>query len=470
MTYDIAVIGAGITGAGIAYELSKYNLKIALIEKYNTPTQGTSKANSGILHAGYDDRSDQLRGQLVIKGNAMYDRWKEELGIRLERSGSLVVAFNDEELETIKEEKERGDRKGIAGLEIWDQKLLRENEPNLNKDAIAALYAPTAGVICPMEVVNFLFFSAVANGVTPYMRNTVTGFEKSGDRITAVITDKEKISAGIVINAAGVFGDIISRKAGIDSYRITPRKGEYILLEPNSAYNVNRVIFPTPTKTSKGVLVTKTITGDILLGPTAVNLGDDERENIRTTPEGLAEIIEKTKRLVPSLSTKLTVKTFAGLRAQPDTNDFIIEDYSSPSNFINAIGIRSPGLTSAPAIAEYVIDIVKRKGIALNPKDKYSSVKRIQYESLDLAKKDPSWGKTLTPQLDSPPLPLMDVAWDFGVGNKLYNYTCFTDLGLGVDLGSTFQNAMMQWLRDKGLKTEEIIYRHEGSWQFIDRK
>jgi len=470
MTYDIAVIGAGITGAGIAYELSKYNLKIALIEKYNTPTQGTSKANSGILHAGYDDRSDQLRGQLVIKGNAMYDRWKEELGIRLERSGSLVVAFNDEELETIKEEKERGDRKGIAGLEIWDQKLLRENEPNLNKDAIAALYAPTAGVICPMEVVNFLFFSAVANGVTPYMRNTVTGFEKSGDRITAVITDKERISAGIVINAAGVFGDIISSKAGIDSYQITPRKGEYILLEPNSAYNVNRVIFPTPTKTSKGVLVTKTITGDILLGPTAVNLSDDERENIRTTPEGLAEIIEKTKRLVPSLSTKLTVKTFAGLRAQPDTNDFIIEDYSNPSNFINAIGIRSPGLTSAPAIAEYVIDIVKKKGINLDPKGKYSSVKRIQYESLELAKKDPAWGKTLTPQLDSPPLPLMDVAWDFGVGNKLYNYTCFTDLGLGVDLGSTFQNAMMQWLRDKGLKTEEIIYRHEGSWQFIDRK
>ncbi len=470
MTYDIAVIGAGITGAGIAYELSKYNLKIALIEKYNTPTQGTSKANSGILHAGYDDRSDQLRGQLVIKGNAMYDRWKEELGIRLERSGSLVVAFNDEELETIKEEKARGDKKGIRGLEIWDQKLLRENEPNLNKDAIAALYAPTAGVICPMEVVNFLFFSAVANGVTPYMKNTVTGFEKSGDSITAIITDKEKISAGMVINAAGVFGDVISRKAGIDSYRITPRKGEYILLEPNSAYNVNRVIFPTPTKTSKGVLVTKTITGDILLGPTAVNLGDDERENIRTTPEGLAEIIEKTKRLVPSLSTKLTVKTFAGLRAQPDTNDFIIEDYSSPSNFINAIGIRSPGLTSAPAIAEYVIDIVKRKGIALNPKGKYSSVKRIQYESLELAKNDPAWGKTLTPQLDSPPLPLMDVAWDFGVGNKLYNYTCFTDLGLGVDLGSTFQNAMMQWLRDKGLKTEEIIYRHEGSWQFIDKK
>lgn len=469
MTYDVAVIGAGITGTGIAYELSKYKLNIALIEKYNSPTQGTSKANSGILHAGYDDRDDQLRGQLVIKGNQMYDRWQEELGIRLNRSGSLVVAFNDEQLETIKEEKERGDKKGIPGLEIVGQQKLREMEPNLSRDAVAALFAPTAGVICPMEVVNFLFFNAVMNGTTPFMEHTVTGFEKGDNQLTSIITDKGNISAKIVINAAGVFGDVISKMAGIDKYHITPRKGEYILLEPNRAYNVNRVIFPTPTKTSKGVLVTKTITGDILLGPTAVNLPDSERENIMTTREGLDEIIEKTKKLVPSLSTKLTVKTFAGLRAQPDTNDFIIEDYESPANFINAIGIRSPGLTSAPAIAEYVIDILEKKTGTLQKKEEYRNIKRTQYHSLELAMEDPSWGKTITPQLDSPPLPLLETAWEFGVKNQLYNYTCFTDLGLGVDLGSTFQNELIKWVKGKGLKTEEIVYRHTGSWQFMDK-
>ena len=468
MNFDIAVIGAGITGTGIAYELSKHTCKVAIIDTYNAPTQGASKANSGILHAGYDDQEDQLRGKLVVRGNKLYDRWQEEIGFRMKREGSLVVAFNEEQLKTIQEEKERGDKRGIPGLVIWNQDDLRKNEPNINKDAIAALFAPTAGVVCPMEVVNFLFRNAVMNGVTPFLEHKVTGFEKNGSAITTIVTNKEKINAKLIINAAGVFGDVISKKAGIDTYHITPRKGEYILLEPNKKYNVNRVIFPTPTKTSKGILVSKTITGDILLGPTAVNMEDNERENIFTTHEGLQEIIEKTKKLVPSLSTDLTVKTFAGVRAQPNTNDFIIEDYSEPSNFINAIGIRSPGLTSAPAVAEYVLNIIEKKTGSLVKKEQFSTTKRIQYHALELARKDPAWGKTLTPQLDSPPMEILDTAWNFGVQNQLYNYTCFTDLGLGMDLSSTFQNGLIQWVQKKGLKTNEILYRHTGSWQVLD--
>ena len=169
------------------------------------------------------------------------------------------------------------------------------------------------------------------------------------------------------------------------------------------------------------------------------------------------------------MSTRLTVKTFAGLRAQPNTNDFIIEDYETPSNFINAIGIRSPGLTSAPAIAEYVIDIVKKKCGELDKKEEYNYIKRPQFHTLELAAKDPAWGKALTPQLDSIPFPLLEAAWEFVVGSKLYNYTCFADLGLGVDLGSTFQNGLIEWLEEtKGLTSAEIIYRHLGSWQVID--
>ncbi len=321
-----------------------------------------------------------------------------------------------------------------------------------------------------MEVVNFLFRNAVMNGATPFLQHEVTGFEKSGSELTAITTDKETITAKLIINAAGVFGDIISKKAGIDAYAITPRKGEYILLEPNKKYNVNRIIFPTTTKTSKGVLVTRTITGDILLGPTAVNMDNSERENISTTFEGLREVLEKTKHLVPSLSTALTVKTFAGVRAQPDTNDFIIEGYTSPSNFINAIGIRSPGLTSAPAIAEYVIGLVEKKMGALQRKNTFTNTRRVQFHSLELAEKDPAWGKALTPQLDSPSLPLLEKAWNFGVQTQLYNYTCFTDLGLGIDLSSTFQNELISWVKDKGIKTEEILYRHSGSWQVRDRQ
>lgn len=470
MNFDIAVIGAGITGSGIAYELSKYNLSVALIDRYNAPSQGATKANSGILHAGYDDREDQLRGQLVVRGNKLYDQWQKEIGFRLKRDGSLVVAFNDEQVKIIEEEKARGDKRGIPGLVIWDEHELRKNEPNINRKAVAALFAPTAGVVCPMEVSNFLFRNAVMNGVTPFLDQEVTGFEKNGPEVTTIVTTRERISAKLVINAAGVFGDVISRKAGIDTYRITPRKGEYILLEPNKKYNVNRIIFPTPTKTSKGVLVTKTITGDILLGPTAVNMDDTERNNAFTTPEGMKEILEKTRLLVPSLSTKLTVKTFAGVRAQPDTNDFIIEGYDEPSNFINVIGIRSPGLTSAPAVAEYVLGIIEKKAGTLAKKNQYNYTKRIQFHSLELAKKDPAWGKTLTPQLDSPPMPLLETAWNFGVKDQLYNYTCFTDLGLGVDLSSTFQNELISWVKNKGIKTEEILYRHSGSWQVRDRQ
>jgi len=468
MVYDIAIIGAGVTGAGIAYELSKYNLNIAIIEKYFTPTQGASKANSGIIHAGYDDSPDMLRGSLVVRGNELYNRWHEEIGFRFKRNGSLVVAFDKEQQDTLKELLENGKLKGISGLEIWNREKLRENEPNLNKDALAALYAPTAGVVCPMEVVNFLFKNAAMNGVTPLMGHEVLDFEKKDGKITAIVTDKGIIQAKMVINASGGNGDIISSKAGIDRYKITPRKGEYILLEPHEDYFVQRVIFPTPTKSSKGILVTHTITGDILLGPTAVNMDDSQRENNRTTKAGLKEVLEKCKRLVPSLSTELTVKTFTGIRAQPNTNDFIIEDYDSPENLINAIGIRSPGLTSAPAIAEYVIEIVKKKIGTLEKKSKYNQIKRDQFHVTEIAKNDPSWGKTLTPQLDSPPLTLLDMSWNFGVQKELYNYTCFTDLGLGVDLSSTFQNALIEWIKAKKVATGEIIFRHPGSRQVFD--
>ena len=469
MVYDIAIIGAGITGAGIAYELSKYKLNIALIDKYAMPTQGASKANSGILHAGYDDSLDMLRGKLVVEGNRLYDKWQKEIGFRMIRNGSLVVAFDEEQLNTLKELLKKGEKKGIPGLAIWNKEELQKNEPNLNKDAIGALFAPTAGVVCPMEVVNFLFKNAVMNGVAPLLGHDVLDFKKENGEITTIVTNQGNISAKTIINAAGVNGDIISSKAGIDKYKITPRKGEYILLEPHEDYFVERVIFPTPTKVSKGILVTHTITGDILLGPTAVNMGDSERENNKTTKEGLEEIITKFKHLIPTLSTELTVKTFTGIRAQPNTNDFIIEDYDTPKNFINAIGIRSPGLTSAPAIAELVIEILKKKIGNLEKKSDYNQIKREQFNVTEIAKKDPTWGKTLTPQLDSPSLPLLEMSWNFGVQKELYNYTCFTDLGLGIDLSSTFQNALIQWIKEKKVKTDEIIYRHPGSVQIFDK-
>ncbi len=467
--FDIAVIGGGIIGTGIAYELSKYNISVALIEKSSQVTQGASKGNSGILHAGYDSPEGSLRAKLVVKGNRRYDDWEEEIGAVVKRVGSFVVAFDDYGVEYIKKLKARGESRGIP-LEILDAKAVKEAEPNLNPDVIAALYAPTAGSVCPMRFVNFLFKNAVANGMKPFLNSEVIGFEKEGSKITSIKTVRDTISAKVIINAAGVFGDVVSRMAGIDYYTIIPRKGEYILLEPHPSYNVNHIIFPIPTRESKGVLVTPTETGDILLGPTAENMEEEFKEDTTTTVEGLREIIKKTRELVPSLNTKLTVKTFAGNRAQPNTNDFIIEKYDEPANFINAIGIRSPGLTSAPAIADMVIELVESIAGTMEKKARFRTYKFKCYNQSEEALQNIEWANTLTPNLDSPSIPMLNEAWEFGIRDNLYNFSCFSGSGLGVDLGCTFQNELIQYLKKRGTDYDNILFRLTGSKQVVIRQ
>jgi len=255
--------------------------------------------------------------------------------------------------------------------------------------------------------------------------------------------------------------------AGIDKYEIHPRKGEYILLEPHPDYNVNHIIFPTPTKESKGALVVPTETGDILIGPTSVNLHKNSSDDLTTSILGLKEVFDKTRHLVPGLHTGLTVKTYAGNRAQPNTNDFIIERYNNPANFINVIGIRSPGLTAAPAIADMVIGLVEEISGSLSKKVDFTVIK---FESIDQSKRaleDLAWADSLTPNLDSPSMPLMERAWDFGVKKELYNYFCFSDRGLGVDLGATFQNEMIKILLERGLNYNEILFRLKDSQQVV---
>lgn len=464
--FDIAVIGGGIVGTGIAYELSKYKLSVALIEKSVQVTQGSSKGNSGIIHAGYDDPEDSLRGKLVTKGNRRYDDWARELGVGLKRPGSMVLAFDEAGLDYLKELKQKGDNRNVP-VELLDKQAVMDAEPNINPDVIGALRAPTAGIICPMRFVNFLFKNGVKNGVIPFMGHEVTGFELVSNNIKQIHTSKGSVSAKIIINAAGLFGDTVSSYAGIDKYEIHPRKGEYILLEPHPDYNVNHIIFPTPTKESKGALVVPTETGDILIGPTSVNLHKNSSDDLTTSILGLKEVFDKTKHLVPGLHTGLTVKTYAGNRSQPNTNDFIIERYSKPDNFINVIGIRSPGLTAAPAIADMVIGLVGEISGSLELKEDFKTIKFESIDQPERALSDLAWADTLTPNLDSPSMPLMERAWDFGVKKELYNYFCFSDRGLGVDLGATFQNEMIKVLLERGLNYNEILFRLEDSQQVV---
>lgn len=320
--FDVAVIGAGIIGSGIAYELSKLDISAAIIDKADMPTQGTSKGNSGILHAGCDDPEGSLRAELVVEGNRRYDDWQQELGVSVRRTGSMVVGFSDSDMDYIRSLYDKGTARGVEGLELLSGEEVKALEPNLNPEVKGALRAKTAGVVCPMRMVNLLFKNAAVNGVTPFMGREVLGFQFADDGVVGIDTSGGSVRARTVVNAAGVHGDEVSAMAGIEDYPITPRRGEYILLEPHPDYNVGHVIFPTPDAHSKGALVIPTATGDILIGPTAHDLPKSEQDNTSTTREGLREIMEKTSKLVPTLSTTLTVKTYAGNRAEPNTASY----------------------------------------------------------------------------------------------------------------------------------------------------
>ena len=458
--FDVAVIGAGVIGSGIAYELSKRQISVAVIEKAAVPTQGTSKGNSGVLHGGYDDPPGSLRGELVLAGNRRYDDWADELGVNIVRNGSMVVALSDTDVAYIRKLYEQGIARGVTGLELLSGPEVLQLEPNVNRDVKGGLRAKTAGVVCPMTVVNMLFKNAVANGVVPFMDHEVTGFDRSdATGATGVVTTQGTVRARAVVNAAGVHGDEISKMAGVGGYRITPRRGEYILLEPHPDYNVSHVIFPTPTETSKGVLVIATASGDILIGPTAQDIPKDEQDNTATTLEGLHEILKKSRRLVPGIRTELTIKTYAGNRAEPENGDFIVQRYEEPTGFINAIGIRSPGLTAAPAIADRVVMFVQEVVGERPLRDDYRYIRYTTFDPALEAMEDVRWADTLTPNLDSPPSVLLDYGWEFGVGSQLYQYTCFSNRGLGADLGTTFQNELITYLQKKGLSFDEIVYR-----------
>lgn len=358
MKYDVAVVGAGVIGSLIARELSRYNLKIALIEKCNDMAMGTSKANSAIVHAGFDAKPGSLKAKLNVEGTALMPELCKKLSVPFKPVGSLVVAFSDEETETLNELLERGNINGVPGLEIYDAEKLREAEPNISDEAKGALWAPSAGIVCPYELTIAAVENAVVNG-TEFIRNfEVKSIEYSDDKF--IVSDGENtIEAALVINAAGVYCDEIAALIGDTSINTIPRKGEYMLCDKSVGKLANHTIFQCPSKMGKGILVTPTVDGNLLLGPSAIDIED--KNDVATSSETLSEILEIAKKSVPCLTTREVITSFAGLRAHCTRNDFIIEPSEKNEMFINVAGIESPGLSSAPAIALYVKDIVLNK-------------------------------------------------------------------------------------------------------------
>lgn len=355
MNYDVAVIGAGVIGSLIARELSRYNLRIALVDKCNDMAMGTSKANSAIVHAGFDAKPGSLKAKFNVEGTALMPEICRTLGVPFKPVGSLVVAFSDEEVETLGELLERGNTNGVPGLEIYDREKLREAEPCISDEAKAALWAPSAGIVCPYELTIAAAENAVVNGAD-FIRNfEVKKIDFDGENFT-VSDGENKIVAGYIVNAAGVFCDEIAALIGDTSIHTIPRKGEYMLCDKSVGHLANHTIFQCPSKMGKGILVTPTVDGNLLLGPSAIDI--DDKSDVTTQADTLASVLETAKKSVPCLTTREVITSFAGLRAHCDRNDFIIEPSAVNKQFINVAGIESPGLSSAPAIAVYVKDMI----------------------------------------------------------------------------------------------------------------
>ncbi|MBO5198104.1 MAG: NAD(P)/FAD-dependent oxidoreductase [Lachnospiraceae bacterium] len=394
--YDVAVIGAGVTGGMIARKLSSYNLTICLLEKENDVAMGATRANSAIVHAGFDAEEGTLKAKLNVKGSEMMKQVTDELGVKYKNNGSLVIGFNAEDRAVLEGLLERGRKNGVRDLRIIEKEELGRIEPNISKNVICALYAPTGAIVCPYDLAIAAIGNAMDNGVKLKLNFEVTGIKKTEEGYE-ISSGEEKISARYIVNAAGLYADAIAAMAGDTSLRIRPRRGEYILLDKECGGLVTHTIFRTPSKMGKGILVTPTVDGNLLTGPTSVDM--EEKEDKATTPEGFARIIKEACENVDGIPFNKTITSFCGLRAVGNTGDFIIN--TPLEGFVNVAGIESPGLSASPAIAEYVAQLLEEQGLALSAKMDYDPYRKSMHafreasieEKNALIRKDRTYGK-----------------------------------------------------------------------------
>lgn len=352
---DVIIIGAGVSGCAVARELSRYELDICVLEKESDVCEGTSKANSGIVHGGFDAKPGTLKAKLNVLGNQMMDEMAEKLDFPFRRNGAMVVCQSKEEMAVLEELMERGKKNGVEGMEMLSRSQALLLEPNLADTVYAAIHIPSSGIVCPFEMNLAYAENAVQNGVQFHLETEVKQIEKMENGFR-VLTDKGMFETRFLINAAGVYADIFHNMVSREKIHITPRRGEYCLLDKNAGNLVERTIFQIPTPKGKGVLVTPTVHGNLLIGPTAADITD--KEGTETTSDGLEEVMKKCTKSVKNIPKWQIITSFAGLRAHEDDGDFIIQEVKDAKGFIDVAGIESPGLSSVPAIGVYVRDIM----------------------------------------------------------------------------------------------------------------
>ncbi|MBQ9328233.1 MAG: NAD(P)/FAD-dependent oxidoreductase [Solobacterium sp.] len=357
--YDVIIIGAGVTGSAVARELSKYDANICVLEACEDVCEGTSKANSAIIHAGFDAKEGTLMAKMNVRGNQMMDQLAEDLDIPFKRNGALVVCTDREELEGLTTLYERGIANGVEGLRILTRDEALEMEPNLSDQVEGALYAPTSGIICPFILNIAMAENAFQNGVDFFFNTRVEDIRCDENGIYHLRTGNGEYQARYVVNAAGVYADELHNLVSSHKISITPRRGDYCLLDKDAGSHVSHTIFSQPTKKGKGVLVSPTVHGNLIVGPTAIDIED--KEGVNTTAEGISTLISKAGNTVKNLPMRKVITSFAGLRAHEDGHEFILGEVEDAPHFIDCAGIESPGLSSCPAIGEYIASLLKEK-------------------------------------------------------------------------------------------------------------
>lgn len=396
--YDVVIIGCGVVGAAAAYELARYDLKVAVLEAENDVATGSSKANSAILHAGYDPRPGSLMAKLNVEGNRLAFEIAHRLNVPVERCGSLVVAFNEKDKEHLQELYRRGIENGVPDLSIISGEQARELEPNLDPGVKGALLAESAGIISPWDYTLAMAEVAVKNGVELFLNTRVTSIEK--DEVFHIRSSKGKeFETRYVINAAGVNSDIVAEMVGEREFSVRPVGGEYFLLDKSEGSRVSRVIFQCPNELGKGVLVSRTVHGNLIVGPDAVN---SVRNDKGVTAEGLNYVRRTALRSVPSIQFRDNIRNFAGIRANTEFDEFCIGESRSAKGFLNLAGIKSPGLTAAAAIGVYARELLDGMGLELRKKDEFDDTRPvIRFKELPdeeknrLIKEDPAYGRVI---------------------------------------------------------------------------
>lgn len=397
--YDVIIIGAGVTGTACARELSRYQAKICVLEKEEDLCCGTSKANSAIVHAGYDAAEGTLKAKLNVRGNQIMEKLSEELDFPFKRNGSLVICLQEEDFPSLQALYERGIHNKVKGLQILNRDEVKKMEPNVSDEVYAALYAPSAGIVCPFGMNIAFGENAASNGVEFRFDTEVQSIRKT-ERGWELLTSKGVFETRSIVNAAGVYADVFHNMVSKKKLHITPRRGDYCLLDRSAGEHVARTIFALPGKYGKGVLVTPTVHGNLLIGPTAVDI--ENKEGTNTTKEGLDHVLKMAGKNVKELPLRQVITSFAGLRAHEAGDDFVIGEPKDAPGFLDCAGIESPGLTAAPAVGEMAADILREK-LGLIKKENFISrrkgildprtLKKEEYQKL--IQENPAYGNMI---------------------------------------------------------------------------